>query len=245
MQLITLNIWGGKVFEPLISFIKNQSSDTDIYCFQEVFNNSPEVKSLVQPDAKQDVYNDIEKVLPDFDGYYHSSQDGEESLTMFIRKGIIVKNIGDIFVYRWKNAMEGINADTYGINLQHATLENEGKTYTICNLHGHWTPDFKGDNPARLEQSKNINKFLYSIDGPKILCGDFNLAPGTQSMALLERSMINLVKENNVTTTRSHYYQKPVKFADYILVSPEVDVEKFKVLDDVVSDHLPLLLRFQ
>lgn len=39
--------------------------------------------------------------------------------------------------------------------------------------------------------------------------------------------------------------QKPDKFADYNLVSPEVIVEDFKVLDEGVPDHLPLLLTFQ
>ncbi len=38
MKLITLNTNGGRVFEPLMNFIKTHSSDTDIFCFQEVFN---------------------------------------------------------------------------------------------------------------------------------------------------------------------------------------------------------------
>ncbi len=57
--------------------------------------------------------------------------------------------------------------------------------------------------------------------------------------------MRNLVKEYRVTSTRSQLYKKPDKFADYILVSPEVIVEDFKVLEEEMSDHLPLLLTFQ
>ena len=114
----------------------------------------------------------------------------------------------------------------------------------VCNLHGHWTPNFKGDNPARLEQSKNIKKLLDGFDGAKILCGDFNVAPDTKSMAILETSMRNLIKEHKITSTRSHFYTKEVKFADYIMVSPGIQVKKFEVIQDIVSDHLPLLLEF-
>jgi len=61
---------------------------------------------------------------------------------------------------------------------------------------------------------------------------------------MLETSMRNLVKEYKVATTRSHFYAKEHKFADYILVSSEIDVKKFEVIQEVVSDHLPLILEF-
>ena len=73
--------------------------------------------------------------------------------------------------------MEGNDASTYGINVQHAKFSKDKKNYMVCNLHGHWTPNFKGDNPARLEQSENIKKLLDNFEGAKILCGDFNVAP--------------------------------------------------------------------
>jgi endonuclease/exonuclease/phosphatase family metal-dependent hydrolase len=79
----------------------------------------------------------------------------------------------------------------------------------------------------------------------RILCGDFNLLPNTDSLTILEQGMRNLIKEYPVTSTRSRFYEKPDKFADYILVSPEVVVEDFQVLDEAVSDHLPLLLEFR
>ncbi len=56
--------------------------------------------------------------------------------------------------------------------------------------------------------------------------------------------MRNLIKEHGITSTRSHHYTKPVKFADYAIVSKDLDVIKFEVLQDPVSDHLPLLLEF-
>lgn len=245
MKLITLNIWGGKVFEPLMNFFKKHAEDTDIFCLQEVFNNPPHIKSQGQiKSAKEDIYKDIEKMLINFDGYMAPTQDGEESLCMFVKKNVGVHEIADQFVYRWRNAMEGNDTSTYGIKVQYAKFSKDKKDYLACNLHGHWTPNFKGDNPARLEQSQNIKKLLDNFAGAKILCGDFNVAPDTKSMAILETSMRNLVKEYKVTSTRSHLYTGEVKFSDYIMVSPEIQVKKFEVFQDVVSDHLPLLLEF-
>lgn len=245
MKLITLNIWGGKVFEPLMNFFKMRAEDTDIFCLQEVFNNPPQIKSKVQTKvAKEDIYKDIAEVLKDFDGYFAPTQDGEESLTIFVKKKFGVQEIADQFVYRWRNAMEGNDASTYGINVQYTKFSKSEKNYMVCNLHGHWTPNFKGDNPARLEQSQNIKKMLDNFKGAKILCGDFNVAPDTKSMEILETSMTNLVKKYKVATTRSHFYTKEHKFADYILVSPEIQVKKFEVIQDVVSDHLALMLEF-
>jgi endonuclease/exonuclease/phosphatase family metal-dependent hydrolase len=34
----------------------------------------------------------------------------------------------------------------------------------------------------------------------------------------------------------------PERFADYVLVSSDVQVKVFRILDEEVSDHLPLLL---
>ena len=44
--------------------------------------------------------------------------------------------------------------------------------------------------------------------------------------------------------TRSLLKNRP-EIVDYVIVSPEVEVENFKVLNEEVSDHLPLYLEFE
>ena len=246
MKLITLNIWGGMVYKPLVQFLQKQSKDVDIFCFQEVFDNQPGVPSRVQTKKipRLNIYSELKEILSDFVGFIHPTQDNEESLAIFIHKDVVADKIDDIFVYRQRNAMENNDASTYGINVEYLHTHQGAKDYLICNLHGHWTPNFKGDNRARLEQSLNIKRFLDGFDGTKILCGDFNMDPNTQSMSILENNMRNLIKENGITSTRSHYYKGETKFADYVLVSPDIEVKEFKVLQDIVSDHLPLYLEF-
>jgi endonuclease/exonuclease/phosphatase family metal-dependent hydrolase len=52
------------------------------------------------------------------------------------------------------------------------------------------------------------------------------------------------VDKHGIETTRTEFYTGEDKHADYIFVSPEIFVEKFAVLPDVVSDHAPLSLEF-
>ena len=59
---------------------------------------------------------------------------------------------------------------------------------------------------------------------------------------MLEQHLRNLTREYAVTSTRSSHYSKNGKFADYIFTSADVRVLDFHVLEDEVSDHLPLLL---
>lgn len=70
--------------------------------------------------------------------------------------------------------------------------------------------------------------------------------PETKSLKMLEDlGMRNLIRESGVTSTRSSHYKKPLRFADYTLVSPDIKVNDFKVLPDEVSDHLAMYLDFE
>ena len=54
--------------------------------------------------------------------------------------------------------------------------------------------------------------------------------------------MRNLIKEFGVTSTRTSFYTKPVKFADYVFVSKDINLKNLKILPHEVSDHTPLLI---
>lgn len=241
MRLITLNIWGAQLYKPFIAFIKEQEKTTDIFCFQEVFNGRPSPLPIFK-DAVVDIYSQLETILSTFQGYFARAED--IGLAIFVRKTIEVEKEGDIFVYRWRDAMEHNNARTMGRNMQYVQFSYKKKNYAVANLHGLWNGAGKTDTPDRIEQSKKVKTFLDSMKGAKILCGDFNLLPDTKSIEILEKGMRNLVKEHGVTSTRSHYYTRSDKYADYILISPEIKVSDFKVLQDIISDHLPLQLEF-
>jgi len=254
MKIVSLNTWGGKLFDPLINFIKDYSKEVDIFCFQEVYN-SPVIQELSRG-MRSNLFLEMTKVLSDFNGFFvptlkqHDVEgdvnfDLDNGLALFVKKSIQVKTHGDIFVYR-NRGDKLINDDykTIPRNLQFITFDQNEEKYLLCHFHGIWYPKTKLDTAERLEQSKKIKKFLNSFSGKKILCGDFNLLPDTKSMHILEEGMKNLIKDFNIPTTRNKFYEREEKHADYILVSENIKIIDFKIPDVTVSDHLPLLLEF-
>jgi len=107
MKLITLNIWGGRVYKPLLEFISKQNGNIDIFCFQEIFKSD---RNIFNNNIKTDIYSDIAKILKNYDGYFapiFEGYDTEEEVNFelffgqatFVRKSIKVLSQGDIFVH--------------------------------------------------------------------------------------------------------------------------------------------------
>jgi exonuclease III len=268
LRLETLNIWGGRLYPALLAYIRGQANKVDIFCFQEVYTTRSDnlwvrvASALASPlrptndlPERANIYQELQNALPQFDGYFSACQDhyayhGPVSfdlsfgLAIFARKTLHLDEVGEYFVYRKRNSVVGRDNATIGRSLQYLQFRFNSKPFTVMNVHGLWNGKGKTDSPERLEQSRKIKVFLEMTRGAKILCGDLNLLPHTQSLALLEDGMDNLVKTYGIPSTRSQFYERTERFADYILVSPEVTIRSFEVLDANVSDHLPLLLTF-
>lgn len=125
-------------------------------------------------------------------------------------------------------------------------------------FHGIWIKEnTKGDDGSgmRLQQSKIVRDSIRHMAKVQqvdkiILGGDFNLDIDTKALHALEGdSLINLIRTHGITDTRTSYYRNYSAggslYADYALVSPQVEVLDFTVLNHVMaSDHAPLLLTF-
>lgn len=245
MRLISLNTWGGILKEELHEFVSRHSNDTDIFCFQEIFDKAVNARKVLG-DIDINLYDTLTDLLPEHKGFYAPSQTDDEGLAIFVKPHINITEVGDVFVHRYLNAMQNDDGTTIGRNIQFLKFSQVGQDYTVINFHGLWNGNGKTDTEDRLEQSRKIREFIdVRAEGKVILVGDFNLEPDTESIAILDKGMRNLINEYGIKSTRSHHYTKPVKFADYAIVSPALDVDKFEVLQDPVSDHLPLLLDFR
>lgn len=245
IRLISLNTWGGQLREELRAFIERERDNTDIFCFQEIFDNAINYRKVLG-DVDIDTYKTLQALLPQHKSYYAPSQDQDEGLAIFVKPWIEPKEVGSIFVHRHLNSMVGDDGTTIGRNIQFLQFIQDEKEYTVINFHGLWNGGGKGDSPDRLTQSRNVRKIIDGLTSRRnILIGDFNLEPQTESVKILEEGMRNLIKESGATSTRTKYYQKPVKFADYAIVTNEIEVIKFEVMADEVSDHSPLLLEFR
>ncbi len=243
MKILCLNTWGGRLTEKLVDFLK-QHADVDVFCFQEVYNEA-HGKDTIWMDTNFDLLNDLKKALPDYLCYYDPHLSDYWGLAMFVRKELIVLEQGEWFVHKHK----GHNYEQEKIghtakNVQYVTLKIEDQQkLTIINFHGLWNGQGKGDSDDRIEQSRQLVEFCARMRNQYVLCGDFNLLPDSKSLLMFEEfGLRNLIKENNITSTRTSLYPKEGRFADYAFVPKGVDVKKFSVLPDEVSDHAPLLI---
>ncbi|MBI2642420.1 MAG: endonuclease/exonuclease/phosphatase family protein [Candidatus Wildermuthbacteria bacterium] len=259
MKVIFLNIWGGQVFEPLMQFIEEYAPSTDFFCFQEVLD-SP-TPGLTSWGGRTTIRKELQEALLEFQEYYAPShnildKDGKPDpnifvgVSIFTKKRIEVKSQGRVHAQGDPSGKSHDDRQGAPHYFQYVRFEHNEKPYTLCNMHGTAHPGDKLDTPERLEQSKRITDFLAKEQGAKVLGGDFNLFPETESIKIMENAgMRNLIKEYKISTTRSelNYARYPDNiqyFSDYAFVSSEVQVTNFKVPQLNISDHLPLILEF-
>lgn len=242
MKLISLNIWGGIVKEPLLNFIY-QHKDTDIFCLQEVYHNAENKISTDDETASLNILNEIQEILHSHKAFFRPVVDGIFGIAGFIKKSITIIDENEIIIHH--NLEYKGRGPTHSRNMQWFKLSCNNKTITILNVHGLWNGKGKTDTPERLVQSCKIKQFLINIEGPKLLCGDLNLNPSTESLKIISSGMDDHIELNDITSTRSSLYTKDEKFADYIFTSPDIKVNDFKVLPDEISDHLPLMIDFE
>jgi endonuclease/exonuclease/phosphatase family metal-dependent hydrolase len=239
MKLITLNTWGGRVGEPFIEFIKKYK-DIDIFCFQEIYENAEEIMSAAYPGDSFDQFSDLSVLLHEHVGFFRPVLRGVYGLAVFIKKDFLLLEEGEVFIHYSES--DAVTDGHHSRNLQWIKLKHDEKVFTVINVHGLWNGKGKDDTPERIAQSNIIRKFMDNAEGRIILCGDFNLNPTTQSIKIVEEGMRNLIKDYSINSTRTSFYEKPGKYADYIFISPDIEIRDFKVLPDEVSDHAALFL---
>lgn len=236
---MTLNIWGGHVYQPLVNFFK-QHQDVDIFCLQEVYHQAPAVVSNEDRYHHLNIFSEIAAILPEHEGFFRPVVNNIYGIAMFVKKDIHILNEGEVIIH--DNPDYPGKGPTHRRNLQWLECKMHNTTYAVINVHGLWNGKGKTDSPERLHQSKHIHDFMQTLNVPIILCGDFNLRPDTESMYIIEKDLNNLITTYQITSTRTSLYPKEEKFADYMLTSKNIAVKNFQVLPEEVSDHAALLL---
>ena len=259
MRLLCLNLWGGRQGELLFDYLKTQAVETDIFCFQEVFKSSGGAPKIGKRGEHFYLLGELETLLRGFKGFFSPTSRNhdlsgpvdfktEMGLAVFV-KSAHKKMINKVYPI-WGNIDERLKSDFTNIarGLQETEIKIGNFFLYVFNYHGIPKPGDKLDTPDRLEQSRKIMGILEKIEGPKILCGDFNLMPETESIAVLEDHIRNLIKDFKIQNTRNEIsweqYHNKQSFADYAFVSAEIKVNNFQAPYNLVSDHLPLILDF-
>lgn len=251
MKLISLNTWGGRAGkENLLKFF-DKYRDVDIFCLQEIWA-APYEDLAYDPNGfsidnnySKFYIQEITDLLTTHTAYFRAQYFDYWGLMILIKKDIDIILEGDVFVHKEKNYIpEGFGL--FARNIQFATIKTPSGNRSIINFHGLWNGKGKGDSEDRLLQSDRIMEFIQTLDNPYIVAGDFNLLPDTQSIKKFEDlGLNNLIKDYNITSTRTSFYTKPEKFADYIFATKDIIIKDFRVLPDEVSDHSALYLEFE
>lgn len=230
MKIIFLNVWQGKIRDNLEQFLKSQSPDTDIFCFQEAY----------------------EKTKPLLRGCLSNFQEMVATKPMafgdnFFAQATYIKK--SIPILRSETLLKDRNETGLGLTVH---IRHQEHDLYICNFHGQTYPleDNKLDSSTRLKQSEAIIKSLQSKTGSKIIGGDFNILPEAESIRMFEENGYrDLIKEFKIPTTRNRLsldlYPEKQYFSDYCFVSPDLKVKNFSVPNIEVSDHLPLVLELE
>ncbi len=251
MKIISYNIRCGRMFDNLKDFLAEHAWDTDVFCFQEVFSTNTDVK-IVDEYYRANLLWEICALLPDHQAYYAPAQawrgfwwpvdyHQEFGIAIFVKKSIKVIDSWVKFIFgsystKWESAANMPR------NIQYMTLEIDGIQTHVAHFHWLWTWWGKDDTDKRIKQSFSVNKVLEPYDKRLVLMWDFNLNPDTTSLEMLVKWRRNLIKEYEIPTTRSKLYTKPLKFADYAIITTDIHVRDFSVPYSEASDHLPLIL---
>ena len=264
MRILSLNAWGGRVFEPLLPFLATM--EADVLCLQEVvrtpgagFRWLTYRGDGAELPQRANLHDEIRATCPDHDaGFFPSARgtlyDGDVAfssqfgLATYTRRSFPVIGQALDFVHG-SFSPEGWGAHPRPRNAHGVRILDEATGDAVCvvHLHGLRDPAGKDDTPQRRAQAHALVRLIRRIwsEGERlVVCGDFNLLPGSETFAILGGlGLTDLVTTRGFTDTRTSFYTKDNRFADYLLVTPNVAVRRFEVVaSPEVSDHRPLLL---
>ncbi len=240
MRIVQLNVWMGKIDKNLYNLLKG--INPDILCLQEVIDYPKPsflfttLSDIIEATSHKNLYS---SPVMSFGLSGHNASYGNAVLSRWE-----IDDSNTIFTnLKFKDNFQ-YSVDDYNIrNFQHATINIEGKKLNVLNHHGYHVPKHKDGNDETKRQMQIIADYIDTLEGPIILAGDFNLAPHSESLDIINQKLINLSSEHKLTTTRNELTSKS-EVCDYIFVSSDIKVNNFKKLEQLVSDHAALVLDF-
>lgn len=241
MKILQLNTWGGRLGSQIKSVINREQPD--VVCFQEAINIDG---------GNGFVFDELSEIQKDtnFEHCYFSPSFGWKLMKREAQSGLATMSklpfthTDNAFTpLEYVTDFDILDTDYNVRSLQHVTVSQNGGELHVLNHHGHHIPHHKEGDEETMRQCQLIVEYIEKLQGPVVLCGDFNLIPTSESLELINKLLVNHVKDRGILTTRTPLTQK-TEACDYIFTSPDIEVKSFQVLDDIASDHKALTVEF-
>jgi endonuclease/exonuclease/phosphatase family metal-dependent hydrolase len=249
MKILNLNIYGGKYYDEIISFLKQ--NEYDIICFQEVTGGR---MGFTDSDSFQNLRNDLGMeaeivISTNFVGD-KNSYDGN---AIFYKNSLIPGNKKEIFLYPFSET----KLDETDFRFRPRTaisldFQINNKPITIINTQLAWSliPE---TTQIKEEVGQKLFNFVKEIKNDFILMGDFNLESNNKVVHQFDSLAQNLIQMHNIKNTlnpRTHRAAKEIfpkgLAVDFVFITPGIKAKEFKLLDNFdLSDHFGLSLAFE
>lgn len=262
MRVISLNAWCGTMWDQLADWVR--ACDADVLCVQEVTRAAGRSGWVEYDDGEHaqrqraNLFADLSGLMPDHQASFVAHDSGpvlvdghvcrqDFGMAVFVAAGLpVIGQVAKHILGRFVDHEEAWPASdrprlAQGIRVWDRTAARE---VAIIHVHGVRQTGGKGDSPARLQQAHRLAGLVndFSADSDlTVMVGDFNILPDSATFDVLaEVGLTDLVGDAD---TRTSAYAKPVRHANYALVSdPGAVIDLTVVTDPEVSDHRPLVL---
>lgn len=246
MKLIQLNTLSGMHANIIARFLQEQ--DADIWHFQEAISSPQGFSSFFDFIQTAIDVTQIKNIFfsPQMDMQFAGLKI-EYGNAIFSKYPFATKPYAEFTHGKYISDFKPVSDPQVNNKLfQHVIISlPSGKEINLINYHGYNAKGTKKQgNEITEKHCQRIAKYIDDLSGPKILTGDFNLAPESKSLEPINALLRNLCIENKVETTRNQFANS-MTVVDYIWVSNDITVNRFEVLPDIVSDHTALLLEFE
>ena len=262
MRIVSLNAWGGALFDSLSAWLPGCAAN--VVGLQEV-TRTPGLTGWTRFDdteralpQRANLFDDLRTVLPGYQAMFLASDAGpvydmggnrhrqDFGLGTFVDEGCPIIGVDSDFVHGAFVDHDEWPIDDRPRQAQAARLVDREaqRIVTFVHLHGLRDPSGKGDTDPRRAQAARIAALVDKARAATdlaVVCGDLNLLPHSETFEVLRA--VGLVDLVGTADTRTSHYPKQVRHASYLLISDPGAVKRFEIVaDPEVSDHRALVL---
>ena len=238
MRFVLYNIrygTGGKRFHFPLGGYFNHAGENVGRITQFLSELNSDVIGLIEVDAgsyRADKQNQAEQIAHAL-GHYHvyRSKYGAQSLTHHIP---LLNRQGNAFVVRNSAHKETFHYFDKGMKRLVIELEMENVTFFLIHL--------ALGSRLRHRQLGDLYDLIKEIDKPLIIAGDFNALWGEQEIRLFQAA--TGLRNAHAANSPSFPSWRPKRHLDFVLHSPEIEIQRCWMPKVLFSDHLPVVCDF-